>query len=358
MLSSRVYLGTMNFAWTQASTYVDVPIATEMLRRFGVAGGTRLDTARIYAGGETEPMLADALAAVDPSAVPSSGWQIGTKAHPSQPGGLGAAGLQSQFDASRSALGLSAKERETEALSEYYLHQPDTARPLLESLRAADALVKARRVSRIGLSNYHADEVARCFALCEEHGLTKPSVYQGLYNPLNRAVESELLPLLRAHGCSFVAYNPLAAGLLTGRHTQGEPVARGRFLNNPNYLPRFYTEANFRALGPIRDACAASGVPMVEASYRWLLRHSALGANDGVLLGASNLEQLDSNIAACLDDGGADLPTEVAAAFDAAWEVTRDGAFCYWRSYSADMPERETRHQGASYDAAKTKKAA
>ena len=88
-------------------------------------------------------------------------------------------------------------------------------------------------------------------------------------------------------------------------------MARGRFLNNPNYLPRFYTEENFAALTPIREACAAAGISMVDASYRWLLHHSALGPQDGVLLGATNLDQLDANIRACLDDGGSDLQPEV-----------------------------------------------
>lgn len=176
-----------------------------------------------------------------------------------------------------------------------------------------------------------------------------------MYNALNRGVEAELLPLLRAHGCAFVAYNGLGAGLLTGRHAGVDAVAEGRFKDNGNYLPRFYTEANFAAVDVIRRACAAADLDMVDASYRWLLRHSALSGDDGVLLGASSLAQLDANIAACADDGGADLPPAVVSAYDAAWDRTRAGAFKYWRSYSADMPGREGLDQGASYAAAKTK---
>lgn len=51
------------------------------------------------------------------------------------------------------------------------------------------------------------------------------------------------------------------------------------------------------------------------------------------------------------------MSLQVLAAFDGAWALTRESAFCYWRSYSADMPGREGLDQGASYDAAKTKKA-
>ena len=74
------------------------------------------------------------------------------------------------------------------------------------------------------MSNYHASEVARAMALCDAHTLAKPTVYQGLYNPLNRKVEEELLPVLRQYGCAFIAYNPLAAGLLT----PPSPLARRR----------------------------------------------------------------------------------------------------------------------------------
>jgi aflatoxin B1 aldehyde reductase len=208
------------------------------------------------------------------------------------------------------------------------------------------------------MSNYHASEMARAFQLCEEHNLTRPTVYQGLYNPLNRAVDQELLPVLKKHKCSFVAYNPLAAGLLAGKHTNKDcEVKAGRFRDNPNYLPRFYTDSNFEAVDLIRKACEKDDITMVEATYRWLLRHSALDKNDGVLLGASSVAQLTQNLNAC--EAAAEkgpLSPQLLQAFDEAWKITADGAFPYWRSYSSDMPDRGSLDQGASYDAAEAKK--
>ncbi len=152
---------------------------------------------------------------------------------------------------------------------------------------------------------------------------------------------------------------PQAAGLLTGKHRDLETVARGRFKNNENYLPRFYTPANFEALGLISQQCEKDGISMVDATFRWLLRHSALDADvDGFLLGASSLAQLDQNLAACRAAAAEDvgpLSPALLDAFDEAWKLTRDGAFPYWRSYSSDMPNRESMDQGASYNAAKTK---
>jgi aflatoxin B1 aldehyde reductase len=321
-----------------------------------------VDTARIYAGGKTETILGVVLSSakmkktVDPNAL-----LVGTKAHPSQPHGLLALGLEQQLSASLQAMGLPMDY----CLQEYYLHQPDTEHDLLESLRALHGLVAAGRIRNIGMSNYHASEMRRAFDLCREHGLTPPSVYQGLYNPLNRAVEDELLPVLRANNCSFVAYNPLAAGLLTGKHTDPDPTRAqaGRFKDNPNYLPRFYTPRNFEAVDAIRAACQSEGIHMVEATYRWMLRHSALLPDkDGLLLGASSVAQLDQNLYACgvaaSDEGP--LPGPVLDAFEAAWGlVSRSSSpspFPYWRSYSADMPNRGSLDPGASYEAVKTKK--
>lgn len=99
-----VYFGTMTFGWSeQTSSVVDTAVAREMLPRYAAAGGVRLDTARIYAGGKTEAILGAVLGDGDGVAAP---WLIGTKAHPSQPGGLSDRGLRDQLDASLDALGV------------------------------------------------------------------------------------------------------------------------------------------------------------------------------------------------------------------------------------------------------------
>lgn len=349
----RAYLGTMTFAWSsQTSSVVDEPVALEMMKRFvkfnedlGV-DTHRIDTARVYAGGNTEPMVGDALKSLGPT---EGTIVVGTKAHPSVKPGLSEEGIQQQLKVSLESMKMAS-------VGEYYLHQPDTEHSLLESLKCADSLVKEGKIHTIGMSNYHASEMVRVFQLCKEHGLTPPSVYQGLYNPLNRVVENELLPVLRENGCSFVAYNPLAAGLLTGKHKSIDDVAQGRFKNNENYLPRFYTASNFDAIELIRMQCETDGITMVEATYRWMLRHSALIETDGLLLGASSLDQLDENLHACLAASELDgLSADLLSAFDKAWELTEAGAFPYWRSYSSDMPNRESLDPGASYNAAKAK---
>jgi aflatoxin B1 aldehyde reductase len=137
-------------------------------------------------------------------------------------------------------------------------------------------------------------------------------------------------------------------------------VQEGRFKNNPNYLPRYYTPANFDALQLIQSACDESNLSVVEASYIWLFRHSALQASngDGILIGASSIAQLQQNLNSCNRAIESELPKPVLNAFQKAWGLLSSDEsrpFPYWRSYSADMPNRDNLDQGASYNAAKTK---
>lgn len=246
------------------------------------------------------------------------GLKVTTKAHPSQPNGLSPEGLENQLCESLEAMGL-------KRVDEFYLHQPDTENDLAASLAAAHSLVQRGLVGRIGMSNYHEDEVERAVQLCQENGWTVPSVYQGLYNPLNRRIEAALLPVLRKHDIDFIAYNALAAGLLTGKHvpvadTSSDEVIPGRFKNNPNYLPRFYTDSNFAAIATIQSSLP-EGTDLIMATYQWLLRHSMLGPSDGLLLGASSMSQLDCNLAACARAADAPPLPQVPSPLRALWLV-------------------------------------
>jgi len=272
MYLPRLYLGTMTFGWKgQTSHDVDEAVALQMTQRFIQFNQKRheewdgsqkndtfvhhIDTARIYASGKTEYICGSILQKLG-MATSADGFgekkqdiiSIGTKAHPTaHPMGLSNIAMNTQLETSLEALGVSSP------IGEYYLHQPDVNHPLSESLQCAHEMVVKGLISSIGLSNYHASEVQRAFDLCERNNWTKPTVYQGLYNPLNRMVEEELLPVLRQNHCSFIAYNPLAGGLLTGKYrstnhvdqstttsvtslVDAGTVPEGRFRNNPNYL--------------------------------------------------------------------------------------------------------------------------
>eukprot|EP00656_Telonema_subtile_P022418 TRINITY_DN23552_c0_g2_i2.p1 TRINITY_DN23552_c0_g2~~TRINITY_DN23552_c0_g2_i2.p1 ORF type:complete len:190 (+),score=35.02 TRINITY_DN23552_c0_g2_i2:159-728(+) len=188
MLRPSLHLGSMTFAWAQSSAVVDHNVASQMLATFAAAGGSSFDTARIYAGGDSEGMAGS----VRPAGDLRRSFSVATKAHPSLPGGLSPSGLRAQLSASLEAL-------QIDQVDVLYLHQPDTEHPLADTLACMNDVVSEGLVGAVGLSNYSAAETARCVELCAANNWHQPSVYQGLYSPLNRRVEGELLPLSLIH---------------------------------------------------------------------------------------------------------------------------------------------------------------
>lgn len=375
-LSPRLYLGTMTFGWSQSSSKVDDKVAYQMVEKFVTAQQQshqhqdqptfHIDTARIYSNGKSETILGHIIKQWNNHNHHNMKFGIGTKAHPSQPNGLSKSGIEQQWNASIECLG---SDNLSSYMNEYYLHQPDPNHPLYDSLVCLNEYCHNDMIGMIGMSNYHVQEVQHAYQLCEQHNLDHPpKVYQGLYNPLNRLVEDELIPFLHSNDCSFIAYNPLAGGLLVDhKHVMTnddsnnnalppEKPLKGRFYKNPNYIPRFYTEPNFQAVSLIQNVCNEYDITMIEATYRWLMYHSALRSNDGILIGASSLSQLQQNMKICCTTYPEPLPDRILQVFDQAWEITRPTAFPYWRSYSSDMPNREQLDHGASYDATTGKK--
>lgn len=175
LISERVYMGTVSFGWRhEGAAEIDEKTAVHMLRMFAVSGGQHLDGAAVYPGEHVLGVAAAAAAMlIYPGVNAADGFLITSKAHPQFSGGLGPNGLREQLMRSRARLGYIDMP-----LAEYYLHQPDTAHDLLSSLEAMDRFVKEGLIERIGMQNYHAEEVKRAFELCEQHGLTKPSVFQ------------------------------------------------------------------------------------------------------------------------------------------------------------------------------------
>ena len=175
-------------------------------------------------------------------------------------------------------------------------------------------------------SNYGAAEVASIDEHMAARGWARPQVYQGMYNALTRDVEAELLPLLRERGIAFYAYNPLAGGLLTGKHLDrlggaaGAAGSGGRFDGNDFYVDRYWRREYFDALRAVRAACdgAGGGLSLAESAIRWLAHHSALrgGEGDGIVVGGSSVSQLEANLAAC---AAGPMPPPVASAWDDAW---------------------------------------
>ncbi|KAL8292070.1 hypothetical protein RQP46_001536 [Phenoliferia psychrophenolica] len=225
---------------------------------------------------------------------------------------------------------------QTNCIDLWYFHGPDRAVPLEESLAAVNEVYLAGKIKKFGISNYMAWEVAHIVGLCEKHGWIKPTVYQGLYNAIHRAVEPELFPCLRQLGLSFYAFNPLGGGFFTGKYSRDTVVEEGtRFdpkgLFGKGYRARYWSDLYFEALDIVKPTADKHGLTMAEIALRWMQHHSLLRREpgDNVLIGASSAAQLEQNL---VDLEKGPLPDKVIESLNKAWEHVRPApsAAKYW----------------------------
>ena len=310
----KLILGTMTFG-----DQVDQPVAESLLASFTAAGHGEIDTAHTYCEGRTEEMLGRMLTPAS-----RADLYIASKVNPWNDGGLQPAEVQRQFSEILQRL-------ECDSIDLLYLHSPDLETPIAQTLETCYQLFQQGRFRHFGLSNFAAWQVAEVVELCRHHGWMQPEVYQGMYNALTRDVERELFPCLRNYGMRFYAYNPLAGGLLTGKHLSQEQIPEaGRFKAKGNYLERYWKQEYFDVLQELRRACTDSGLEPVEVAMSWLVNHSLLDAErgDGIILGASSLDHLEQNLAAC---AAAPLPQSILEILDRGWEIIKPNCFRYFR---------------------------
>jgi aflatoxin B1 aldehyde reductase len=188
---------------------------------------------------------------------------------------------------------------------------------------------------RFGISNFTAFEVAEIVLTCEHNGWVRPTVYQAMYNAITRSIEAELVPACRRYGLDLVVYNPIAGGLFSGKIKSQDMVpAEGRYSDasamGKLYRGRYFRDSTFRALQVIEQAVDKAGLSMIETALRWVVHHSVLkikDGNDGIIIGVSNIEQLDANLTH-LEKGP--LPDEVVKALDEAWYISKQDTTPYW----------------------------
>jgi aryl-alcohol dehydrogenase-like predicted oxidoreductase len=279
-----------------------------------------LDTANVYADGRAESILGELTAGKRDQFLIAS--KVGM---PSADAG-DAAPLSPE--AINRCVTASLRRLNTDYLDLYYLHQPDRATPVGETLTALDALVRAGTIRAVGVSNYAAWQIGQLIDTADRSGLVGPTVSQPLYNLLARRVETEYSEFSQQANLANVVYNPLAGGLLTGKHEFAVPEDDGRFGASglgPMYRQRYWVKGLFEAVTAISAAGHDFGLSPIEVALRWLLSRPMVTS---VLLGASSVAHLQGNVDAA---AGPPLPTELVERLDEIWRVLDGPAPAYNR---------------------------
>jgi aryl-alcohol dehydrogenase-like predicted oxidoreductase len=185
--------------------------------------------------------------------------------------------------------------------------------------------VKAGKVRYPATSNYSGWQVCEMLWIARERSYAPPYISQQMYNLLARGIEQEYLPMAKKYGVSVIAYNPLAGGMLTGKHSQAAISPGTRFDKNPMYQERYWQPGDFAAVDKLKHAAGKAGRSLISIAFNWLLHHSSV---DCLVLGASRLEQLEQNLAACKEGP---LSPELLAVCDEVWADLRNPVPAYNR---------------------------
>ena len=298
---SRLVLGTMTFGDT-----VDEATGGRMVEEALDAGITTIDTANAYVGGTTEEMLSRLLQGA------------ARRRRPRLQGRHAAPGPRRALAAvpGRAAASVEGSLRRlgVDSIDLFYLHQPDRATPLHETLTTVAELAAEGKIGALGVSNFAAWQIADVIHVAREVGAPQPVVAQQLYNLVARRVEEEYLEFAATHNVHTMVYNPLGGGLLTGKHSFDAKPTEGRYGDSKlaaMYTQRYWDRQLFDAIEELSRIAQDAGLTLAELSLRWLAYRDGVGS---MLLGGSKVEQLRANIAAVANGP---LPADVVEACDA-----------------------------------------
>ena len=302
---STLALGTMTFGAGRWGA--DEPTARAILDAYLESGGNFIDTADVYAGGESEAMVGRFISErkIRDRVVIATKSGFARKSDTPLAGGNSARNIRDGIDGSLRRLA-------TDYIDMYWTHVWDQTTPAEEVLRALTDAIRRGDILYYGFSNAPAWYVAQIATLARAHGLPQPVGLQYSYSLIDRGVELDVLPAGDALGMGLVAWSPLGAGLLTGKYDRekiGRADRSGSLPDSPGHaLPggsngrlngdnpfggTLFTERNFDVVDTLSDVAQEIGKPMAQVALAWLLTRPSVSS---VLIGASRPGQVEENM--------------------------------------------------------------
>lgn len=282
---SEVCLGTMTFGMRDWGC--DEKTSHAILDRALEAGVNFIDTADIYAGGESERILGRWLKGKRDRLVIATKVFFPTDHGPNDRG--------SGRVHVRRAIEASLRRLETDCVDLYQVHCWDRRTPLEETLSVLTDLVREGKVRYIGCSNYTAWQIEKSIRVSEREHLARYDCLQPQYSLVVRDIEREILPVCREEGLGVIPWSPLGAGFLTGKYTRAQkPAAGTRLANWEDTAQRHMTDRNFDLVDLLAKIGKERDKPVPAVALRWLLDVSGITAP---IVGARSVAQLVQSLA-------------------------------------------------------------
>lgn len=175
----------------------------------------------------------------------------------------------------------------------FYSHRFDPETPLEETMMALDQIVRKGKALYAGISNYSPEQTEKAIQILNRLG-TPCLIHQSRYSMLDRKVENGLLDVIESNGLGFVAFSPLAQGVLSDRYLNGIPAdsraAKAHFLK-----PEFITPEVIAVIRKLNEMALQRGQTLAQMATAWLLKDKRVTS---VIVGVSSVSQLNDNIGA------------------------------------------------------------
>ena len=288
---SPLCLGTMTFGTPVAEA--DAIHLTHQALDLGI---NFIDTANMYEGykrfigspgGVAEEILGKALKGKREKVVLAT--KVGMKIGPADDDqGLSRAHVLREIDRS-------LKRLDCEYVDLYYMHKPDPATPIAESVQAFNDLVDAGKVRHWAISNFSAEQIKQLLKTCDENGWRRPMAIQPPYSLLKRDIEAGLLPLCQRENIAVLPYQVLQGGMLTGKYQRGkEAPADSRQLEKPEWTMPL-NDDTFNKLDQIEAEARSHGRTLLQHALKSLLEQPGVVS---LVMGIKRIEQLETLIKA------------------------------------------------------------
>jgi len=280
-------------SWVTYGSQVNVAEAREIMAAAWDHGVNFFDNAEVYAQGESERIMGEALRALK---WPRSRYVVSTKFYwglvdgPNERNTLNRKYLLQAIDGSLARFGL-------DYVDLVYCHRPDPHTPIEETVWAMHDMIAAGKALYWGTSEWSAEEIRAAWDIAERHHLHKPVVEQPQYNLFyRRRVEQEYARLYADIGIGLTTWSPLASGLLTGKYRNGIPAGSRGALDSMAWLREKLTDqTKLAAVERLAGIARELDASLAQLALAWAVRNPHVSS---VITGATSVAQLQDNFGA------------------------------------------------------------
>jgi voltage-dependent potassium channel beta subunit len=295
---SGLQISALSFgAWVTFGDQIGVEQAVELMGAAYDAGVNFFDNAEVYAHGEAEVIMGQALKKLAwsrDSYLVSSKVMFGSVKDPKpNQWGLSRKHIFEACDQAIQRLGV-------DYLDLYFCHRPDPKVPMEEIVRAMSDLIQQGKVFYWGTSEWSAQQIMEAYGIARQYNLIPPTMEQPEYNMFQRVrFEVEYARLYDVIGLGTTIWSPLASGILTGKYSDGIPDDTR--MNLPGYewlrkhLESEKGQHKVAMAAELASVAEELGVTMPKLALAWCLKNPNVST---VILGATRLEQLTENLGA------------------------------------------------------------